>query len=46
MNLHEPLVATVVGTVLTVASAQSQAQDRPLTADFPEVYRVGGTPQA
>lgn len=42
MKFHGHLVAAAVGTVLAVVSSQAQAQDRPLTPDFPEVYRVGG----
>ncbi|MXX33303.1 MAG: hypothetical protein F4107_07950 [Gemmatimonadetes bacterium] len=42
MKRHGHLVAAAVGTVLAAVSSQAQAQDRPLTPDFPEVYRVGG----
>ena len=42
MNRYGYLAATAVGALLAGASSLTQAQDRPLTADFPEVYRVGG----
>lgn len=42
MKRHGHLVAAAVGTVLAAVSSQAQTQDRPLTPDFPEVYRVGG----
>ena len=42
MNRYGYLAATAVGALLAGASSPTQAQDRPLTADFPEVYRVGG----
>lgn len=42
MNGYGYLAATAVGTVLAGAWSPGQAQDRPLIADFAEVYRVGG----
>ncbi len=42
MNRYGYLAAAAVGALLAGASSPTQAQDRPLTADFPEVYRVGG----
>lgn len=47
MQNHRPrlphlLLTTAIGASLAGAGPPMQAQDRPLTADFPEVYRVGG----
>ena len=42
MNRYGYLAAAAVGALLAGAASPTQAQDRPLTADFPEVYRVGG----
>lgn len=47
MQTHRPclthlLFTTAIGASLAGAGPFLQAQDRPLTADFPEVYRVGG----
>lgn len=35
-------VIVACGTVLATGGRQAVAQDRPLSADFPEVYRAGG----
>lgn len=35
-------VIVACGTVLATGGSQAVAQDRPLSADFPEVYRAGG----
>ena len=35
-----------IGATLTVVPVAATAQDRPLTADFPEVYRMGGRRRA
>lgn len=47
MQNHRPrlprlLLTTAIGASLAGAGPPMHAQDRPLTADFPEVYRVGG----
>ena len=42
MNRYAYLAATAVGVVLAGGWSPASAQDRPLTGDFPEIYRVGG----